>query len=290
MRINKFTINNFKAFEKEVTVPIKPITLVFGPNSAGKSSIIQALLLLKQSLETKKKTGYLPGYNYDNAYLKSGEFLSFGNMSELRFYNNKKENLLKKYYDLNKEKKAFFSIDKSDWSEAKVLKESSKFDGVEGVLQQNETISFSFTIPATDLTLDKYIKQFYGEPDIRNWEINSTVEKMINLAVDKANELKLPYSQIPTKTFYFSDAYSSGYKKRVSLLIDENLLVSTQYDWNDAEIHDYHFLDKYRLCFDDNPTDLHRKAIEIIAEELMIEDINDSEEMEECYEQWPFLS
>ena len=47
-------IENFKAFGKMQRIPLKPITLLYGPNSSGKSSIIQALLLLKQ---TKEESG-----------------------------------------------------------------------------------------------------------------------------------------------------------------------------------------------------------------------------------------
>jgi hypothetical protein len=41
------TLENFKAFKKSQYIPIRPITLVFGPNSAGKSSIVHALAFLK---------------------------------------------------------------------------------------------------------------------------------------------------------------------------------------------------------------------------------------------------
>lgn len=44
-------IENFKAFGKMQRIPLKPITLLYGPNSSGKSSLMQALLLLKQTLE-----------------------------------------------------------------------------------------------------------------------------------------------------------------------------------------------------------------------------------------------
>jgi hypothetical protein len=44
-------IKNFKAFKNEQTIRIAPITLIYGPNSAGKSSIIQSMLLLSQSLK-----------------------------------------------------------------------------------------------------------------------------------------------------------------------------------------------------------------------------------------------
>ena len=44
-------LKNFKAFAGEHHIPLSKITLIFGRNSAGKSSILQALLLLKQSGE-----------------------------------------------------------------------------------------------------------------------------------------------------------------------------------------------------------------------------------------------
>lgn len=47
----EYQLTNFKAFEGPETIPIRPITLIYGPNSSGKSSIIQSLLLFKQTLE-----------------------------------------------------------------------------------------------------------------------------------------------------------------------------------------------------------------------------------------------
>jgi hypothetical protein len=44
-------LENFKAFGRRQFIPLAPITLIYGTNSAGKSSIIQALALLKQSIE-----------------------------------------------------------------------------------------------------------------------------------------------------------------------------------------------------------------------------------------------
>ena len=43
MGITAITIENFKGIKEPVRVGLKPITLLFGPNSAGKSTIIQAL-------------------------------------------------------------------------------------------------------------------------------------------------------------------------------------------------------------------------------------------------------
>jgi len=48
--ITKLNLKNFKTFGDSLqTIPLKKLTLIFGANSSGKSSIIHSLLLLKQS-------------------------------------------------------------------------------------------------------------------------------------------------------------------------------------------------------------------------------------------------
>ena len=51
MVIKSITIENFKGIADPVTINFKPITLLFGPNSAGKSTIIQALHYLREVIE-----------------------------------------------------------------------------------------------------------------------------------------------------------------------------------------------------------------------------------------------
>lgn len=48
--ISTLEIENFKAFSGMQVIDFAPITLIFGQNSSGKSSIIQSLLALKQTL------------------------------------------------------------------------------------------------------------------------------------------------------------------------------------------------------------------------------------------------
>lgn len=47
-------LENFKPFGELTRIELAPITLFFGENSAGKSSILQALNLLKQTLESRE--------------------------------------------------------------------------------------------------------------------------------------------------------------------------------------------------------------------------------------------
>jgi predicted ATPase len=51
MPITAITIENFKSIGKPVRVELKPITLLFGPNSAGKSTIVQALHYAREIFE-----------------------------------------------------------------------------------------------------------------------------------------------------------------------------------------------------------------------------------------------
>lgn len=47
-------LQNFKAFADTQNVPIRPLTLIFGVNSSGKSSILHGLLLARHAIDTGK--------------------------------------------------------------------------------------------------------------------------------------------------------------------------------------------------------------------------------------------
>lgn len=49
--ITKITVGGFKSIAQEQSIEIRPLTILAGANSSGKSSIMQPLLLLKQTLE-----------------------------------------------------------------------------------------------------------------------------------------------------------------------------------------------------------------------------------------------
>lgn len=52
MNVSAFRVANFKAFAAGQRVPLRPITLVYGANSAGKSSVLHALALSHHAIET----------------------------------------------------------------------------------------------------------------------------------------------------------------------------------------------------------------------------------------------
>ena len=48
--LSGLVVGNFKAFGGSQKIPVRPLTLIYGPNSAGKSSLIQSMLLLNHWL------------------------------------------------------------------------------------------------------------------------------------------------------------------------------------------------------------------------------------------------
>lgn len=50
--LQNFLLGNFKAFGNTQKIPLRPLTLIFGQNSAGKSSVIHGLLLARHAMDT----------------------------------------------------------------------------------------------------------------------------------------------------------------------------------------------------------------------------------------------
>lgn len=76
--ISSIKLKNFKCFEDE-TFELKPLTLLTGINGMGKSTLIQSLLLLKQS--------YVNGYiqNQNKVTLNNNSFIDLENCEQLLF-------------------------------------------------------------------------------------------------------------------------------------------------------------------------------------------------------------
>ena len=72
MRLTRLEIENFKGIGERQVIEIRPITLLFGPNSAGKSTILQAVEYLHQVLQ-----GNLLGSDIKNTSKAGHEWSDF---------------------------------------------------------------------------------------------------------------------------------------------------------------------------------------------------------------------
>jgi predicted ATPase len=67
--LDEVILTNFKGF-KSATIPLAPLTLLSGLNSSGKSTVLQSLGVLRQSLEA--------GFLDDGSWLLNGPFVELG--------------------------------------------------------------------------------------------------------------------------------------------------------------------------------------------------------------------
>lgn len=55
MRLLSYSVKNVRSFTQATSIPLRPITLIVGANSTGKSTLLRLLPLLRQSVETKTR-------------------------------------------------------------------------------------------------------------------------------------------------------------------------------------------------------------------------------------------
>ena len=72
--LTNLSLENIKSFNKEATLKIAPITLIYGPNSSGKSSLWKFFLALKNSLEPHQQNNFLNLARSDFASIKTLSF------------------------------------------------------------------------------------------------------------------------------------------------------------------------------------------------------------------------
>lgn len=99
--IHNLSLHNYKCFT-EATIPFGPLTLLVGANASGKSSVIQSLLLLRQS--------YLhAAFDSDQArLLLAGELINVGQVQEIYSFDGIDESITLQLEDIDGRDHHFF--------------------------------------------------------------------------------------------------------------------------------------------------------------------------------------
>ncbi|BCL34171.1 AAA family ATPase [Nostoc sp. MS1] len=75
--LTNIKLKNFRAFQEDIDVHIRPITILIGRNSAGKSTLIKFLLMLQQTLESSES-------NEGEFFSTEGRHVSLGTFKDLK--------------------------------------------------------------------------------------------------------------------------------------------------------------------------------------------------------------
>lgn len=92
--LKKIELENFKSFKSLKNLEIKPITILCGTNSCGKSSILQSLMLQKQTFESQSNSRIL---------LLNGKYIHLGLLKNI-VYEKKSTNIINLDYSFKFDK------------------------------------------------------------------------------------------------------------------------------------------------------------------------------------------
>ncbi|MDM8556100.1 DUF3696 domain-containing protein [Desulfococcaceae bacterium HSG7] len=104
--IEEISLENFKAFKELDGLNIKPITILCGTNSCGKSSILQSILTFKQTLESQ---------NLSQTLLLNGRFTHLGSFENI-IYDKNVENVVSFGFKFNLKKQAINISERSSYN------------------------------------------------------------------------------------------------------------------------------------------------------------------------------
>lgn len=142
--IESLSLQNYKAFEN-VTIPIKPLTILLGANSVGKSSIIQMLMLLHQTAEERYSI-------YTSAFKIYGRYVNVGSYENLIKDKDKSQTLIVKVDFCSEEIQYRLKKSKQDFT--------SRFKRASGAFSKSEYLSLFETNVETRDGFKNFVSQF----------------------------------------------------------------------------------------------------------------------------------
>lgn len=153
-------IANFKGISDEVRIELKPITLLFGPNSAGKSTILHALLYAKEILSSYN-------LNPDRTEL-GGESIDLGGFQSF-VYGHLPTNVVRLSFGLDLSKTDLESgLTESEFEEYDRADQLNQLN-IDGWISRLKKMKVEFGIGWSDIA---------GEPFIRHIRFDANDEKL----------------------------------------------------------------------------------------------------------------
>ncbi len=220
----KIKIKNFRSFKDMEYIDIKPITILIGRNSSGKSSFLRTFPMLKQSFEEKTRS----------PILLYGNYIDFGTYEDIKPNFNNEEG--KDNYELG------FIFDKNIFDEIKRYSYKADFNSRDTFIYKKHELfeirlNIIFENDKKDLLSIKQMQYGLGDNNII-LEFNHSENKLIKLLINDEEiiNLKDNINFFDRDDFIF-DFYKNNEERRISFerIITEkirNLIIKTTDKYN----------------------------------------------------------
>ena len=197
--ITGITVGGFKSIYNEQKIEIRPLTILAGANSSGKSSIMQPLLLLKQTLEESFDPGALlltgPNVKFTSAnqlFSRTSGNKNHSNIFKVGIEVDSRFNLIICFQKLNKRRG--LTIQRMEWIDAK----------------KNEAVNFQLGMKHEEMMriIPKRVRDFYDslkkgvKANVEWTVVRQRCFLSLNLIIKgKERESVLPISPSPGSDF-----------------------------------------------------------------------------------------
>lgn len=197
--LTKISVNHYKAFD-EASVEIRPITILLGANSVGKSSIIQLFLMLQQ-------TGRAGLKSYKSALKLYGGYVNLGDPANLFRKKDTSKPLSISFTITNKNLKSFLRTEFFD-SFTRLFHLLPMFFPIKGFSEIREK-PFQ-----TKAEFSKYLDTIINV--LSKSTLKGDYRKEIGMFIRQRNELSLPQLSINNKSeFLEAYDYLQGFSKKI---------------------------------------------------------------------------
>jgi len=235
--ITSLTVSGFKSIREEATIEIAPLTILAGANSSGKSSIMQPLLLLKQTLEAPYDPGPLLLDGPNIAFTSIDQLLSrdskHGRASALRIGFTAGQYLMRMTYRPAARNKGFEIVETTVGGQNQTITVKPNMSGVE--LQNSssyfKSMAKEFGLPSLDDRLAIERNRCYLQPVVIVGRANGTALHIPTLPLGQdiatlpKQALHLPGLRgNPARTYHASAGggdYAGVFDKYVAGIISE---------------------------------------------------------------------
>lgn len=226
--LTNIKLKNFLAFREEIDVRIRPITILIGRNSAGKSTLIKFLLMLQQTLESSKGSFFTTVGRHISlgAFKDLKNSMSTNNSFQFIIEISTKDLPAPRIQQIREEIKQGKSIQKlgSDSVELKINLKTSSTIAIQEPLLQDASIKVLSAIPARDTIADFCISGII--PYAKNAKAQHTVvckidgkkifdKKETNIQETRFLNFPLPNNSIDILKSAFDNLYLDGIKNEI---------------------------------------------------------------------------